>query len=588
MKLLDYIYRVFCKKELHKRKEGASKWGFQNDAVEAVLNDFKENRIDKKLIVMPTGGGKTIVGLRVINRMIEEGIITKQKKALWSVHTTYLKSQTESYIEDDKYTRLRRAINLNPEISEYLEIRMNADSLSTLDSSERLNYSMLVIDEAHHAAAKSYKNFFSYNLGIIGLTATPTRLDQKKLPFRGIAYTVKFSTLEKLGVIAMPQRHNISTELTIDSNNLSPQQNLRELAKFDTPKRNKFIADWIFKHRRAYKYKKIVIFTGSVKHALNLYDEIKQTNEMYGQPFEHVGYILGGDKNEDPDNITNEEYLDTEKTRDSSIVINCQVLNEGYDDPNLDTVIMATPSNSTVYYMQCMGRVVRVPEDGTVQENTYIFEFVDKLPNITYRVDNRWLYNEIEQELMPKILDDVYFESYNDLKNKIKTLFKANAVDIQYLDSVLDIKGNEFGILMFTDSGNPSNSTWFPMLLDDSEAGKAYKLAFNQLSFSIDKYAHYGYGEAVNDYDDKYIAFTKLGIKESDSLFRQPRYRSTFIYAMARAFYLKSVHQSTDCIKYVSFRKKMATVTYDDQTCTPAKLASAVTEMGFPAKPATR
>ncbi len=38
----------------------------------------------------------------------------------------------------------------------------------------------------------------------------------------------------------------------------------------------------------------------------------------------------------------------------------------------------------------------------------------------------------------------------------------------------------------------------------------------------------------------------------------------------------------------VSFRKKMATVTYDDQMCSAEKLASAVTEMGFPTKPATR
>ncbi|MDA1100124.1 MAG: cation transporter [Proteobacteria bacterium] len=38
----------------------------------------------------------------------------------------------------------------------------------------------------------------------------------------------------------------------------------------------------------------------------------------------------------------------------------------------------------------------------------------------------------------------------------------------------------------------------------------------------------------------------------------------------------------------VSFRKKMATVTYDDQICSAAKLARAVTEMGFPTIPATR
>jgi len=38
----------------------------------------------------------------------------------------------------------------------------------------------------------------------------------------------------------------------------------------------------------------------------------------------------------------------------------------------------------------------------------------------------------------------------------------------------------------------------------------------------------------------------------------------------------------------VSFRKKIATVTYDDQMCSAAKLASAVTEMGFPTTPVTQ
>lgn len=35
----------------------------------------------------------------------------------------------------------------------------------------------------------------------------------------------------------------------------------------------------------------------------------------------------------------------------------------------------------------------------------------------------------------------------------------------------------------------------------------------------------------------------------------------------------------------VSFRRKMATITYDDQVCSPGKLASAVTKMGFPSSP---
>lgn len=531
----------------------SSKWDFQGDAVDNVVVEFEKNPAAKKMIVIPTGGGKTIVGLQLVKRLIDNGFLRKDNRALWTVHTKYLKTQTEKYINHDDYLGLREAIGLQKNILDFLEIRMNSETEGILGTQERLKYGLLIIDEAHHAGAPSYQPFFSYNIGIIGLTATPTRLDRRELPFQGIAYSVKFSTLEKLGVIAMPIRENIKTDFLINATNLNYSGGAKEISKFDTPERNRFIAEWIFKNRRAYGYKKIVVFTGSKSHAKNLFKEISDSNEMYGSPFQTVGYILGGDVNNE--GISNDSYLESQKELESSILVNCQILNEGYDDPNLDTVIMATPSNSTVYYMQCMGRVVRVAK-GKKTKKAFVFEFVDKLPNITYRVDNRWLYGEIEQELLPIAFDPINYSSDEDIRKRISEILAEHRVDSKYVGLLSKKLDDDFGLLLVTDSKEPARAEWFPLLIDSSDDGRSYLNAFNKLSYTINSHAHYGYGQSENDSSTEYIVNTFLGIKKDDLLFASPRFAGGFVYALARAYSLKEKREMVDCIKYYTFKRE--------------------------------
>ncbi len=65
---------------------------------------------------------------------------------------------------------------------------------------------LVVIDEAHHGAANSYLPLFERpSVGVLGLTATPTRHDGKPLEFERESYSIGFPDLVDRGVILRPE-----------------------------------------------------------------------------------------------------------------------------------------------------------------------------------------------------------------------------------------------------------------------------------------------------------------------------------------------------------------------------------------------
>ena len=541
-KLSYVVYGIFSMESSIK-----DKYDFQKDAVEQVVSEIINGNDVKKLIVIPTGGGKTWVGLQVINRLIKDRYISKTRKALWAVHSRYLKTQTNDFIFHEKNLHIREKLNFPIDYSDYLHVGMIGEVNTILSSASRNNYGLLIIDEAHHSAANSYKPFFQYHLPIIGLTATPTRLDGKELPFEGISFDITFSTLEKMGVITMPLMKNIPTNITVEADNINNIPNNRSFRFFNSPKRNKFIAEWIFSNRRNYHFNKIIVFTGSKNHARAIYDELKVLNEFNNSPFEHVGYIFGDGNEKSPD-MTNNKYLEWQKTLDTGIIVNCAVLTEGYDDNKVDVVVMAVPTNSEVYYMQCMGRVVRIPEKEQ-SKKAYLFEFIDNLPNINYRINNRWLFGELNQSLEPITYDPESFETRGLLNNKILELLDEHNVNNEIpLDTFV---GKSVSLLLFNDSSEPTESNWSALLLDDSEVSKKYVYAYNELSNTISNYSKYG--DWSTEISSDFVIHDRLKIDRDDYYFSSKKMRETFVSALARAKMLKNSRLPNDCIKYYRF-----------------------------------
>src|SRR5438874_2382865 len=147
---------------------------FQKPAVENIVSDFTKKPRGRYLLVIPTAGGKTFTAVKAINRMFDEGILDPQRdRALWTAHRNELIGQAV-----DTFKRFE---DLYPDQANYLnniDFRMISAANDHLGANT--NVRLVVLDEAHHAALKNVNYgpiFERTNVGILGLTATPSRHD---------------------------------------------------------------------------------------------------------------------------------------------------------------------------------------------------------------------------------------------------------------------------------------------------------------------------------------------------------------------------------------------------------------------------
>lgn len=513
------------------KKEGPD-WSFQSTAVANVVRDFEKNQQSRSLLVIPTGGGKTLTAIRAINEMYDNRLLSEEDKVLWVVHTLSLRTNAKSALES---TYNQEKFSLNPKITEWVDVCMKTEAIRRLQTNK--NYRIIVIDEAHHSAADTYREFFEYPVGILGLTATPTRMDRKDLPFDKISYSITFRELVRRGVVLLPKfLPEVQTNLHIDISSLEDEE---QLERFNSQERNDIVSDHIFREAGKHELKKIIVFAGTNAHVKRLFEVIKKRNDSSSVPFGHIGYIYGGDSNER--GITNEEYLKWHHNESSSVLVNCRILNEGYDDPAIDTVVMATLTNSILYYLQCIGRVVRTPKDYK-NARAYVIEIVDKLPNISYRIDNRWLFSEISDFLEPTI-EDTRLKWPFRVPLMLLKLFVHNARlrDVVSADWMFFLLGGRINFLLFNDLPDNQRGRWRIMSMRENDLSIVQM--FNDLSENIEEYYPLNH-----DY--------LLEQKYPNLLNRYPldtrTYRSSFFASLRRASLRKREKEKVDSLVYLS------------------------------------
>ena len=113
------------------------------------------------------------------------------------------------------------------------------------------------------------------------------------------------------------------------------------------------------------KLNKIIIYVGTKKHAktsMRGYD-----TSTLRDSYEDISLILGDERRRwtastgvDIANESREAFIKAQKAAGRSILVNVDVLTEGYDDPTVNAVVMARPTSSKLVYMQALGRAVRM------------------------------------------------------------------------------------------------------------------------------------------------------------------------------------------------------------------------------------
>lgn len=244
---------------------------------------------------------------------------------------------------------------------------VNADvivgSVATLGrkGSERANrfpwesIDKVITDEAHHATSDTYTNV--YTLADVlrpdthklhtGFTATPQRADGKALAtvFRKIVYEYSLRRAIEEGYLVEPKGIRVTTQTSLEGVKQSGgDYSVTSLAEaINNPQRNQLVVKAWLDYGEG---RRTIGFTADIQHALDL-----------AAMFQHYGVkaeAVWGDDPERADKILRHKFGET------TVLLNCGVLTEGYDDPRIGCILLARPTKSGVLYCQMVGRGTRL------------------------------------------------------------------------------------------------------------------------------------------------------------------------------------------------------------------------------------
>lgn len=393
---------------------------YQKRIKDKFIKEIVFNSSAKALIHMPTGSGKTKTTVEGIIDFVKVKLTYPHDKGsiLWFAHSKELCEQAYDTFKTLWKFKGDHPINLYKVFgdSDYKEVFkckndhvsiifigfqkfdkvINADSSDTKFHSLKqhlIEFSKLVIiDEAHKALAKTYKNaldFVTQTKGcrLVGLTATPGRSnyikgsnDNKELAeFFGskiikitnqndtqISNPLKY--LQDKEVLAKVEMEELPITIDFTKENYSLKEydkvskleeiSIRELNIIATdPHRNSIIIDKIKENING----TILVFACSKDHCLLLKKILKIEYNI-------DSVVILGDTNP---NVRSKAIADF-KNKKLKVLINYGVLSTGFDAPKLNTLIVARPTKSIVLYSQIVGRALRGPANGGNKKNKII------------------------------------------------------------------------------------------------------------------------------------------------------------------------------------------------------------------------
>ena len=328
---------------------------------EEALTNFAKMREDGKTIALvqgATGSGKSAIGVldakslgqRVLflahtKELVEQGV--KNFKDLWSevsVGRLY-----ESYHDTDTFVVCASVQSI---IRNFAEFKPD-------------DFDYLIIDECHHASAKSYSKILTFFRPkfTLGLTATPERADGEDLleVFQNVAHKLDIKEAVETGVLCPVRCIRIKTNINMSDVRINGfKYNALDLEQtIMIPDRNRLIVSTYLEYAAG---KSTVIFCTSVNHANTIAQMLREKGVF-------TESVSGSTKTAERKRIL-KDYAD----KKIQVLCACDLLNEGWDSPITEVLFMARPTMSKTIYMQQLGRGMRTHQG---KDFLMVFDFVD-------------------------------------------------------------------------------------------------------------------------------------------------------------------------------------------------------------------
>lgn len=415
----------------------------------AGLDKMNQSPSYSTLVVLPTGGGKTYTA----STWLLKNAIDQKKKILWIAHRQMLLNQAAESFQKFAYTETIphvssfsfRIVSGSTSHDRTSDIKATDNLLIVSKDSIGRNLTRLdpwlkgekeiylIVDEAHHSTAKTYRRVIDYVKGkvpavkLIGLTATPFRTaeDEQGLLAKiysdgikdgqvvhgdvGITYQIGLKELINQQILSKPIFESYYTEeMYGDSLGLDAWESIQHLDTLPddiaeqiavSTARNKLIVDTYLAKQK--EYGQTIAFAVNVIHAIQL-------SALFNKAGIKADYVVSDIK----DSVTgvtisrkeNDRKLAAYRDGKLQILINVNILTEGVDLPQTKTVFLTRPTVSSILMTQMIGRALRgVKAGGTA--SAYIVSFIDNWnehiawvnPESLFDGNNEFADNEAEQ-----------------------------------------------------------------------------------------------------------------------------------------------------------------------------------------------
>lgn len=320
---------------------------YQEDMKERIKKALRLHR--SVMAQMPTGTGKTYLLTAVIDSFVRANpkakvwIVAHRRELVSQIDETVRKFHSYSASNTSSLLSSVKAMSIQWLMRHYDEIEGEPG--------------MIVIDEAHHALAKTYKEMWerSPKAKFLGLTATPCRLNGKgftdlfdvlvqswgvpEFISKGRLATYDFVSIKSDGV----------TQWLIDSLQKRGADGDYQNKEMDMLLNKKPSIDRLYRSLEEYgKDRKGIVYAINISHA-------QKITKLYQ---EHGVKAIAIDSKTPA--TERQQDIEAFKKGDIQVLVNVDIFSEGFDCPDVEFVQLARPTLSLAKYLQMVGRGLRV------------------------------------------------------------------------------------------------------------------------------------------------------------------------------------------------------------------------------------
>ncbi len=312
------------------------------------------NEGNSVIVQMPTGTGKTYVMASVVKWFLDN----YENGEVWIVaHRRELVEQMQQTLDrfcldyGEKEMVMKAKVRIR-----VLSIQWLGRHIGELEKAE-CKPGLIVVDEAHHALARSYQDLFVRNFTALklGMTATPCRMKKKSFGklFNNLLTSPPTKDFIKRGYLA-PYDYVVIGQFSQDQLTINALKgrgsdgdySIKEMdEKLNVPQSIKRLHESVVKYAEG---KKGIVYAIDIDHA-----------QMIASYYEAMGIKAVALDSKTPSK-TRQRMVEAFRNGELECLVNVNLFDEGFDCPDVEYIQMARPTLSLAKYLQMVGRGLRV------------------------------------------------------------------------------------------------------------------------------------------------------------------------------------------------------------------------------------